>query len=226
MDYWPLLPIFHLQDCIKVLLSPMRTIISSSIIYGTTWTTVKIQLQKMTTCHAIHNVGCMHIFALPLRFLPYGKLRTFSLLQGSQMGFWLTILLLCTWLYVTFLRSSNCQFRMQGVLSKSLHVMWKCPDWSPSPLDPLQLQCLNSVCLNGNPWLTSYWRIMPSYVVISFHKWPYHYIIFLQPSNFVSVVLRVWKERVCKGQLMPKRTLLPNRILKAPNFTASVICIF
>jgi hypothetical protein len=158
-----------------------------------------------------------------LRFPPYGKLRTFSLLQGSQMGFWLTILLLCTWLYVTFLRSSNCQFWMQGVLSKSLHVMWKCQDWTPSPLDPLQLRCLNS---NGNPWLTSYWRSLPSYVVISFLKWSYHYIIFLEPSNFVNVVLRVWKERVFKGQLMPKRTLLPTRILQAPNFTASVICIF
>ncbi len=92
------------------------------------------------------------------------------------MGFWLTILLLWTWLYVTFLRSSNCQLWMQGVLSKSLHVMWKCWDRTPSPLDPLQLWCLNSVCLNGNPRLTCYLRIMPSYVVISFHKWPYHYI--------------------------------------------------
>jgi hypothetical protein len=40
------------------------------------------------------------------------------------------------------------------------------------------------------------------------------------------VVLRVWKERVFKGQLMPKRTLLPNPILQAPNFTASVLCFF
>jgi hypothetical protein len=204
----------------------MCSIISSSIIYRTTWTTVKIQLQNMTTCHAIHNVGCMHIFALPLRFLLYGKLRTFSLLQGSQMGFWLTILLLCTWLYVTSLRSGNCQFWMQGVLPKSLHVMWKCRSWTPYTLDPLQLRGLNSVCLNGYLWLTSNWRIMPSYVVISFHKWLNHYIIFLQPSNFVSVVLRVWKERVFKGQLMPRRTLLPNPILQAPNFTASVLCIF
>jgi hypothetical protein len=146
----------------------------------------------------------MHIFTLPLRFLPHGKLRTFSLLQGSQMGFGLTILLLCSWLYVTFLISGNCQFWTQGVLSKSLHVMWNCRGWTPFPLDPLQLWCLNSVCLDGNPWLTSYWSIMPSYVVISFHKWQNHYIIFLQPSNFVSVVLRVWKERVFKGQLMPK----------------------
>ncbi len=174
-------PFFICKIVLKVFLSPMRSIISSSIIYGTAWTTVKIQLQKMTTCHAIHNLGCMHIFGLPLRFLLYGKLRTFSLLQGSQMGFWLTILFLCTWLYVTFLKSGNCQFGMQGVLSKSLHVMWKCWDWTPFPLDPLQLWCLNSVCLNGNLWLTSYWRIMPSYVLISFHKWPHHYIIFLQP---------------------------------------------
>jgi hypothetical protein len=112
---------FFCNIVLKVFLSPMRFIISSSIIYGTTWTTVKIQLQKMGTCHAINNIGCMHIFALPLRFLQYGKLRTFSLLQGSQMGFWLTIILLCTWLYVTFLRSGNCQFWMLGVLSKSFH---------------------------------------------------------------------------------------------------------
>ncbi len=203
----------------------MRSIISSSIIYGTTWATVKSSCKRdHLPCHSQCR---MHSYLCPsIEISKYGKLRTFSLLQGSQMGFWLTILLLCTWLYMTFLRRSNCQFWMQGVLSKSLHVMWKCWDWTPSPLDPLQLGCLNSVCLNGNPWLTSYWRIMPSYVVISFHKWPYHYIIFLQPSNFVSVVLRVWKERVFKGQLMPKRTLLPNRILQAPNFTASVICVF
>jgi hypothetical protein len=31
---------------------------------------------------------------------------------------------------------------------------------------------------------------MPSYVVISFHKWLNHYIIFLQPSNFVSEGLK------------------------------------
>jgi len=199
---------FICKIVLKVFLSPIGSINSFSITSGTTWTTVKIQLQKMTTCHAmqmmttchaIHNVGCTHIFALPLRFLPYGKLRTFSLLQGSQMGFWLAILLLCTWLYVTFLRSGNCQFWMEWVLSKSLHVMWKCWDWTPSPLDPLQLWCLNSVCLNRNPWLTSYWRIMPSYVVISFYKWSYHYIIFLQPSNFV---------RVFKGQLILKKDII------------------
>ncbi len=169
----------------------------------------------------------MHAYLHPsIEISPYGTLRTFSILQGSQMGFWLTILVLCTWLYVTFLRSGNCQFWMQGVIPKPLHVMWKCRGWTPYTLDPLQLWRLNSVCLNGNPWLTSYWRIMPSYAVISFRKWLNHYIIFLQPSNFVSVVLRVWKERVFKGQLMPKRTLLPNTILQAPNFTASILCIF
>jgi hypothetical protein len=77
---------FICKIVLKVFLSPIRSIISSSIIYGTTWTTVKIQLQKSTTCHAINNVGCMHIFTHPLRFLWYEKLRTFPLLQGSQKG--------------------------------------------------------------------------------------------------------------------------------------------
>jgi hypothetical protein len=45
---------------------------------------VKTQLQKSMICHAINNVGCMHIFARPLRFVRYEKLRTFPLLQGSQ----------------------------------------------------------------------------------------------------------------------------------------------
>ncbi len=110
--HWPqrLLPISQLQNCtkslpffhlctmdlfyrffickivLKVFLSPMCPIISSSIVYGTTWTG-KIQLQNSTTCHAINNVGCMHIFARLLRLLRYEKLRTFALLQRSQMGF-------------------------------------------------------------------------------------------------------------------------------------------
>ncbi|KAH8961956.1 hypothetical protein BDL97_05G075700 [Sphagnum fallax] len=47
---------------------------------------------------------------------------------------------------------------------------------------------------------------------------------FLQHENFVSVVLRVRKGRVFKGQLMPKRTILPSPILQAPNFAASFMC--
>jgi hypothetical protein len=69
---------------------------------------------------------------------------------------------------MTFLRSGNCLFWMQGLLWKSLHVMWKCRGWmSPSALDPLQLWCLNSLCFNGNPWPTSYWRTMVSLGVLS-----------------------------------------------------------
>jgi len=171
------LPIFHLQDCTK------SSIISSSILYGTT-RTAKIQLQKSTTCHTFNNVGCMHVFPRLLRLLPSEKLRTFSLLQGSKMGLarnTLTMDLLWTWLCMTFLRSGNCQFSMQGVLWKSLHVTWQCRGWMcPSALDPLQLWCLKSVCFNGNPWPTSYWGIMVSLGVLSFHKWPNHSIIFLQ----------------------------------------------
>jgi hypothetical protein len=129
----------------------MCSIISSSIVYGTTWTTVKIQLQNMTTCHAINNVGCTHILGCPLRLLPYEKLRTFSRLQRSQISFPHSTVTM----HLTFLRSGTCQFWMEAVLSKSLHVMWKC--WgrkSPSTLDPLQLWCLNSLCPNGNRWPT------------------------------------------------------------------------
>jgi hypothetical protein len=48
------LPVFHLQDCTKAFLSPMCCIISSSIIYGTTWT-------------AKNSAPKEHHFAMPLR---------------------------------------------------------------------------------------------------------------------------------------------------------------
>jgi hypothetical protein len=65
----------------------MCSIISPSIIYGIT-STAKTQLQKITTCHAINNVGGMHIFACPLRLLlQYEKFKDLLSIARIPDGF-------------------------------------------------------------------------------------------------------------------------------------------
>jgi len=154
---------FICKIVLKVFLSPIRSIISSSIICGTTWTTVKTQLQKSTICHAINNVGCMHIFAHPMRFCTVWEIKDLSSIAGIPEGFGSQYSYYVPDFIWPSLEGAIASFGCMGCYEKSLHVMWKCWGWmSPSTLDALQLWCLNSVCLNGNPWPTSYWRIMAS----------------------------------------------------------------
>jgi hypothetical protein len=80
------LPIFHLQDYSKSLPFPHVKLVTSSIIYGTTWTE-KIQLQKSTTCHAINNVRCMDIFAPCIEITTVWEIKDLFSITGIKDGF-------------------------------------------------------------------------------------------------------------------------------------------
>jgi hypothetical protein len=64
----------------------MCFIISSSIIYGTTWT-AKIQLQKSTTCHAINKCR-MHAYLRPsIEITTVWEIKDLFSIKGIKDGF-------------------------------------------------------------------------------------------------------------------------------------------
>ncbi len=129
---WTSFADFSLQNCIKILPFTFTHVLHNFLInyiwYQLNYYENPTAKYDHLPCHSQFR---MHAYLRPsIEISTVWEIKDLFSIAGIPDGFLAhnTLTIYHTWLYVTFLRTDNCQFWMQGAPSKSLHVMWKCQD--------------------------------------------------------------------------------------------------